>query len=119
LQELDPRNSLRSLPRKREPPQSVALDPACARANGGWVASEQQDCAAICWRGNGYQRSLRGHLFSARCERHETADHGALWIRQRIDHREMIRPGGCLVASLRAGRAPAISNRAALAQELA
>src|SRR5262249_61661479 len=113
------RTSLCRSRRRQDPPQSLALDPACARANGGWVASEQQDCAAICWRENGYQRSLRGHLFLARCERHDTADHGALWIRQRIDHREMIRPGGCLVASLRAARAPAISNRAALAQELA
>src|SRR5262249_27211999 len=61
----------------------------------------------------------RSRLFPSRRQLGEAADHGALPIRQRIDHSEMIHAGDGLVAGLRAGLAPAVGDDAALAQELA
>src|SRR5262245_54091779 len=45
----------------------------------------------------------RSYLFPSRRELGEAADHRALWIRERIDHGEMVHPGDGLVTGLRTG----------------
>ena len=62
--------------------------------------------------------SATARLLALRRELGEAADHGALSIRQRIDHGEMIRPGDGLVAGLRAdswGKAGAQTRYQAIA----